>query len=217
MTAAAPGDAATVILLREGDAGLEVLLLRRPFSQKFMGGAWVFPGGKVDARDGAGEEGLRRAAVRELGEEAGVTVAVDDLVLWARWVTPPQEPVRFDARFYVARLPEGAVVRPDPREVVDSAWLSAEEALARAARGDLRIMPPTLRNLELLRSHARFADVVAAAREPALVQPSMEMVGGVLTILLPGDPLHPERERRVAGPTRIVLREHGFVSEDPPA
>jgi 8-oxo-dGTP pyrophosphatase MutT (NUDIX family) len=215
---AVPQDAATVILLREESERLEVLLLRRPYTQKFMGGAWVFPGGKVDPRDGEGASGLRRAAVRELAEEAGVTLAPEDLVPWARWITPPQEPVRFDARFYVGVLPAGAEVRPDPREVVDSVWLPPADAVARAAHGDLRVMPPTLRNLELLSAHARTVDVVAAASagEPVPVVPSFEMIDGVIVIALPGDPLHPERERRVAGPTRIVLRENGFRSEDPP-
>lgn len=215
---AAPQDAATVILMREVEQRLEVLLLRRPHTQKFMGGAWVFPGGKVDAQDGTGPDALRRAAVREVAEEAGVTLVAADLVLWARWVTPAREPMRFDARFFVAALPAGAEVRPDPREVVDSAWLSPDEALARAARGELRVMPPTLRNLELLRAYGRFAEVVVAAgvAEPAPIQPQLEMIDGTILIVLPGDPLHEDRERRVPGPTRIVLRDHGFVSEDPP-
>jgi len=206
------------LLREEASRPLEVLLLRRPYTQKFMGGAWVFPGGKVDPRDGEGASGLRRAAVRELQEEAGVSLAPEGLVLWARWITPPQEPVRFDARFYVGLMPAAGEVRPDPREVVDSVWLTPAEAVLRAQRGDLRVMPPTLRNLELLAPLARHADVVAAAAsgEPVPVVPSFEMVDGVIVIALPGDPLHPDRERRVAGPTRIVLREGGFRSEDPP-
>ncbi|WP_433937003.1 MULTISPECIES: NUDIX hydrolase [Sorangium] len=48
-----PRDAATVIVLRDGRAGLEVFCVRRHASSSFMGGAVVFPGGKVDAQDGA--------------------------------------------------------------------------------------------------------------------------------------------------------------------
>jgi len=215
---AAPQDAATVILLREVQDGLEVLLLRRPQSQKFMGGAWVFPGGKVDPKDGTGDAGLRRAAVREVEEEAGVPLDPDGLVLWARWVTPAREPVRFDARFYLALLPVGAQVQPDPREVVEARWLTAAEALSHAAEGRLRVMPPTLRNLEILSGYSRFADVVAVApaEQGAPIEPVLEMVDGVVMIVLPGDPLHPEPARRLPGTTRIVLRERGFVSEDPP-
>ena len=48
---AAPRDAATVIVLRRGDAGLEALLLRRQRSMAFAGGMHVFPGGSVQATD----------------------------------------------------------------------------------------------------------------------------------------------------------------------
>ena len=44
-----PRQAATVIVLRGGAETLEVLLVRRNPQQRFMGGAWVFPGGAVDA------------------------------------------------------------------------------------------------------------------------------------------------------------------------
>jgi 8-oxo-dGTP pyrophosphatase MutT (NUDIX family) len=91
-------DAATVMLLRDGDAGLEVCMLQRNLNSDFVGGAYVFPGGGVDPDD-AGEEaqavcqgrnddaasrlvGVERgglsfwvAAVRESFEEAGVLLA----------------------------------------------------------------------------------------------------------------------------------------------
>src|ERR1700728_4619433 len=63
--------AATVILLRGGADRLEVLLAKRTPAARFMGGAWVFPGGSVSAEDGEGAAALRAAAVRELAEEGG--------------------------------------------------------------------------------------------------------------------------------------------------
>jgi len=94
---AEPRNAATVVLLRPGDAGPEVYLLRRHVSMEFAGGMFVFPGGGVDPRDDdadvawAGptpdewaerlgvEEDLARAlvcaAVRETFEESGVLLA----------------------------------------------------------------------------------------------------------------------------------------------
>ena len=82
-------DAATVLLLREGAAGLEVFLVRRNTVVDFMAGAHVFPGGKVDAADSApgliarltGERErstapeLYVAAIRETFEEAGVLLS----------------------------------------------------------------------------------------------------------------------------------------------
>jgi 8-oxo-dGTP pyrophosphatase MutT (NUDIX family) len=69
--------AATVMLLRDTDSGVEVFMLRRTQNAAFAGGMYVFPGGKVDAADGEGDEGYRVAAVRECYEEAGVLLAVD--------------------------------------------------------------------------------------------------------------------------------------------
>ena len=49
--------AATVLLVRDGDAGLEVFMLRRTFSAAFASGMFVFPGGKVDEVDASSEIG----------------------------------------------------------------------------------------------------------------------------------------------------------------
>ncbi|SVD93656.1 uncharacterized protein METZ01_LOCUS446510, partial [marine metagenome] len=46
-----PHPAASVVLLRDGTAGPEILYLRRNPDLRFMGGYWVFPGGRVDAAD----------------------------------------------------------------------------------------------------------------------------------------------------------------------
>src|SRR3954463_5791184 len=102
--AATPRQAASVIVLRGGGDSLEVLLVRRTPEARFMGGVWVFPGGAVDA----GED-LREAAVRELAEEAAVTVADrEQLVPFSRWITPAQVKIRFDTHFFLAPAPEGA-------------------------------------------------------------------------------------------------------------
>ena len=86
--------AATVILIRDGALGLETLMLRRNSRLEFVGGMWVFPGGRVDPEDRAGLAGddvlgaARRAAVREAHEEAGLTIDAKSLVTLSRW-TPP--------------------------------------------------------------------------------------------------------------------------------
>lgn len=69
--------AATVMLLRDASAGVEVFMLRRTAAAVFAGGMYVFPGGKVDAADGEGDEAFVAAAIRECFEEAGVLLAVD--------------------------------------------------------------------------------------------------------------------------------------------
>jgi len=69
---AVPRQAASVIVMRGGDATLELLLVRRTPQARFMGGVWVFPGGAVDAHEGEGDASYRLVAVRELEEEAGI-------------------------------------------------------------------------------------------------------------------------------------------------
>src|SRR5437588_3224653 len=120
-----PRLAATVILLRGGDRGLELLLVRRNPASRFMGGAWVFPGGAVHAHDGSGQDALRQAAIRELREEASVELADPAaLVLFSRWITPAQVTIRFDTWFYLAPAPDDAEPEPDGGEVIEARWYS---------------------------------------------------------------------------------------------
>jgi 8-oxo-dGTP pyrophosphatase MutT (NUDIX family) len=56
--ASVPRPSASVILLREGDPGIDVLLVRRNPAQRVMGGFWVFPGGAIDAGEGEGDDEL---------------------------------------------------------------------------------------------------------------------------------------------------------------
>src|SRR5947209_8327612 len=150
-----PRPAGTVILLRGGGDALEVLLVRRNPNARFMGGAWVFPGGSVNRREGDGDAALRAAAVRELEEEAGIAIAdPGELVPFSRWITPAEVKVRFDTWFYLAPLPPGAHARPDGSEVVDARWYAPAEALEARARGELFLVFPTIKHLEQL---ARFA------------------------------------------------------------
>lgn len=70
---------------------------------------------------------------RSFGEalsRAGLRLDFDELVIFARWVTPARLRRRFDARFYLARTPEGQTVRPQEGEVTDWRWVSPPQALA---------------------------------------------------------------------------------------
>ena len=84
--------AATVVLLRNTDAGPEVLMLKKN-SKITFGGMWVFPGGKIDAADYADKEDVdqaaRNAAARETKEEAGVEVDPNSFFQIAHWTPPP--------------------------------------------------------------------------------------------------------------------------------
>src|SRR3954467_1239811 len=116
-----PREAATVIVLRGGSEALEVLLVKRNPQARFMGGAWVFPGGAVDTDDGEADGAHRAAGLRELAEEANVDLDQPDaLVPFSRWITPAAVKTRYDTRFFLAPAPDGIDPRPDGAETVDA-------------------------------------------------------------------------------------------------
>ncbi|GAA1055173.1 hypothetical protein GCM10017608_20250 [Agromyces luteolus] len=159
------GSAATVVILREGARGVEVLLGERPHRGSFAG-AWVFPGGAVDEADAAGDPidsapAARRAAVRETFEEVGLEIAVDDLVEFALWNPPKGVPKRMRTRFFAARAPV-AEVRPATDELVQVEWLTPTEALEHHADGAMTLFPPTWVTLHELRNAADVDAALAA-------------------------------------------------------
>jgi 8-oxo-dGTP pyrophosphatase MutT (NUDIX family) len=186
-----PRPAATVILLRGGAETLELLLVRRNPEARFMGGAWVFPGGAVDRAEGAGEAAVRAAAVREVGEEAGIQLPDPDaLVPFSRWITPAEVKIRFDTWFFLTPVPPGTQPRVDGREIVDFRWYAPAEALAAHRDGKLFLVFPTIKHLEQLSGFASAEALLdhARGREIAPVQPRVLVSGETARVVLPGEP-----------------------------
>src|SRR5207248_6313522 len=186
-----PRQAATVILLRGGAARLEVLLVRRSPQARFMGGVWVFPGGAVDAGEGEGDDAHRAAALRELREEAAITLADPAaLVKFSRWITPAQVKIRFDTHFFLGELPDGQRARVDGQECVDAGWFEPTAALAAHAAGELPLVFPTIKHLQQLSAFASVEQLISHARgrEVKPVQPKVLLEGEVARVLLPGEP-----------------------------
>jgi 8-oxo-dGTP pyrophosphatase MutT (NUDIX family) len=263
LSAAALRPAATVLLLRDVGppaGGIEVFMERRHLQSGFVGGAYVFPGGRVDPNDGiepsrcAGVDeatanrrlglasgGLAHyvAAIRECFEEAGVLLAYrrsgelltfsdpatetryqryrndlnegaldlpelierEDLVLatdliayWSHWITPVGEPRRYDTRFFVTHAPAGQTAAHDDWELTSSAWVTPDEAIERAARGEWLIILPTLMNLRTLSQHPTAASAVAWAAAQSLPLPANQPKIFRGQVVLPGDPGYDEGE-----------------------
>jgi 8-oxo-dGTP pyrophosphatase MutT (NUDIX family) len=276
-TPSAPRPAATVLVVRPGERGVEVFCIERHPKSSFMGGVVAFPGGKLDPADEAeawaelaneppgafpacelpppaSPRTIAVAACRETLEEAallpveggrlahddalslraelGPGVALGDVLRrrglrldlsalrpFARWVTPEAEPRRFDAFFFLLRAPEGQEGASDLGETTRGFWATPGEIIARFAGGELTLAPPTLRCLELLSGAASIDDAFAVAARQSLLPVCPRFVAGEgepPTLVLPGDPAHPVAERRVEGPSRFVLRDGRFVSEEAP-
>ncbi len=152
--------------------------MKRNPAARFMASAWVFPGGAVDPHEGEGEAAHRRAALRELREEAGVSLPDPDaLVPVSRWVTPSLYRMRSDTWFYLAELPPGERVTLDGTECVDFAWLDPADALARHAAGEMLMVLPTVAHLEQLAVAPSPAEALEATRKRPVEVVQLRVVG----------------------------------------
>jgi len=145
--------AATVVLVRDGEDGLEALLVQRNKAVKHMGGMWVFPGGKVDEQDYPADRddytAALNAAIRETREEAGLEVTAQQLVYLSHWTTPEGAKKRFATWFFITVLEDGQEVTVDGGEIAHHRWVRPEVALAELADKEhpFRLMPPTFVSL----------------------------------------------------------------------
>ena len=250
-------------------------MVRRHQGTAFMGGAHVFPGGRVDAgdRDAADRSwcdgmdvaaaqladlppvdavAFHVAALRELFEEAGVllardatgafvrlvgdavhtrftqyrtdvhtgarslrdvmtserlTLALDALVAFAHWVTPPIDVRQFDTRFFVTRVPPDQTPAHDDTETTHGAWITPADAIAQATRDEIVLPPPTWTTLRELEPFQTVEDALAWARRRVLIRRMPHHIvddEGRRLLLLPGDPLHPDASDRPPAETRFV-------------
>lgn len=157
-----PIPAATVVVLRDGLAGVEVLMLHRNPKVAF-GGMWAFPGGRIEPRDGPHFDGARLAATRELAEETNVVFDPSSLVPFAHWSPPAIVQRRFDTVFFLAQA-EGSEVRVDGEEIHRYEWARPGEFLGRHASGDVRLAAPTWVTLSHLADVATTAGALYEAR-----------------------------------------------------
>jgi len=146
-----PRNAASLVLMRRGGDGLQVLMGKRPVRSRFAPDVFVFPGGGVEAvdyearplrpldpdcarRTGATPllaEALAAAALRETAEETGVRLPDDHgaLKLLARAITPTNSPIRFHARFFMTEVDTADTDHADSHELTDLGFRSIEDAL----------------------------------------------------------------------------------------
>jgi 8-oxo-dGTP pyrophosphatase MutT (NUDIX family) len=212
--------AATVVLLRDAPQGCEVLLVRRNAQLSFHGGAWVFPGGRIDAADyalGGGDVigAARHAAVREAHEEAGLVLAPHDLVLVSRWVTPVNLPRRFDTWFFAGRGGD-APVAIDGGEIHDHRWIAPSDALAAQRTGEVELPPPTFVTITRLARHGSAAAALAdfAAGTAEVFEPKLVPIEGGAVTLYAGDAGYEACDLECAGPRhRLWIREDGWRYE----
>ncbi|AVT29958.1 NUDIX hydrolase [Plantactinospora sp. BC1] len=111
----------------------------------------------------------RRTGFADLLRDCRLTLRSDLLLPWSRWVTPEFEPRRFDTYFFVALLPMGQRPRDVSGEADHTEWIRPADALARAAAGEMAMLPPTMITLTELDTCPDLTALpeIAAARTPA--------------------------------------------------
>jgi 8-oxo-dGTP pyrophosphatase MutT (NUDIX family) len=184
--AATPEDqrALRIAAIREVYEEAGVLLARDVAGDTFRG----------DDRAAAARDEIARddRAFIHLVEELGVKIDLDALTVFARWITPPLTPKRFDTWFYVARADSDQLAVCDGWETVDAEWIAPSEALRLAATGERKVIFPTRMNLQLLAEAEHAEDAVDRAARRTLVT------------------VEPKVERRADGPVLVIPPDAGY-------
>jgi 8-oxo-dGTP pyrophosphatase MutT (NUDIX family) len=184
-------------------AGLFVAAIRETFEEAGLLLGSLGPGwDTASARRAVAEGALFSTLVERLDARA--------LVPWVRWVTPEVSPKRFDARFFLARAPEGQEARVDGREATEGLWITPREALRRWEEGEMQLPPATAKSIDALGTFPRAEDalVAAAKRPPPVAMPLVWSEDGRAYISLPGDPRHSLPDV-IGGSIRRFLLETG--------
>jgi hypothetical protein len=133
-----------------------------------------------------------RVTLADICGTESITLALDTIYYLSHWITPLGAPRRYDTRFFVAPAPAGQLVAPDDREVVADLWSTPAAALDLHATGEVDLILPTARSLEVL---ARFPhrravlDALVAAEATDVDQgPALVDDAGGRRRWLPGDP-----------------------------
>ncbi|MGD9752421.1 MAG: NUDIX domain-containing protein [Acidimicrobiia bacterium] len=201
--------AATVLLLRDGAGGIEVLMIHRS-SKTAFGGLWAFPGGRIEDEDipeGTAPDPLpaaRRAAARETAEEVGLVIDETALTFVSHWLPPADAPVRFSTWFFAANAPDG-LVEIDADEVHDHRWFRPTDALASRHAGEIELVTPTFVTLDWLERCGDVATVLACPEPQWFATRIARDPEGARVCLYHGDAGYETGDCSLPGPRRRLV------------
>ncbi len=180
----------------EGHAALGywIGVIREAFEEVGTLMAYTEDGGLV--RDPARFAEHRRAGQRDnrafwdLLRTERLCLATDRLTYFAHWITPEENPLRFDTRFFAAVMPPEQTPVPDEREIVAVRWLTPAEAAAARERGEIGLRLPTLKSLALFEGATSAADALdrLVGRTITTIRPRLVIEGNQRRAILPGEP-----------------------------
>lgn len=137
-------------------------------------------------RDGLNAQ---RETLANVARSANLTLATDELVHWAHWITPEALPKRFDTHFFLIPMPPGQEAAHDQLETTAGVWISPEDALAGSARGEFPIVFATIQQLRGLTGLASVEAALARYRDARVttIMPRVVRRDGQNVIVLPDE------------------------------
>lgn len=179
-----------VAAIRECFEEAGVLLARHASSQEFL----RFDNSDVVAKFAAARQQIYEGALTltQLCARENLHLITDSIHYVSHWITPVGESRRFDTRFFVAQAPQAQEPLHDDGETIASLWVTPQDALTRCERGELAMIPPTIKNLEFLAAHQTTTDVLVAASQigvPVTILPRLrtDADGKVIGVVLPNE------------------------------
>jgi 8-oxo-dGTP pyrophosphatase MutT (NUDIX family) len=129
----------------------------------------------------------RKTTFLDVLGESGMVLALDELVPYARWITPEAMPKRYDTWFFLAAAPPDQLGAHDGRESTDSLWLSPREAVAGGESGRFKLPFPTTRNLIKLGKQPDVRAAIADAKKNSVVtvMPVLTRLNGSRQLRIP--------------------------------
>ena len=82
--------------------------------------------------------------------DENLRLRASSIVPCAHWITPTIEPKRFDTRFFLAKVSAKQLGTHDGFELTDSFWIKPSDALKKLEKGEMNMLPPTIKNIEML-------------------------------------------------------------------
>jgi 8-oxo-dGTP pyrophosphatase MutT (NUDIX family) len=130
-----------------------------------------------------------RMAFLDVVKDLDAKLDLHALTVFARWITPPLTPKRFDTWFYAAHAPADQLAVCDGREAVDAEWIEPREVLRLAGTGERKVIFPTRMNVQLLAEASSAEDCLARARARTLVTvlPQIQVRDSGRVLVLPPD------------------------------
>lgn len=157
----------------------------------------------------------------EIARKEKILLFPDTLIPYAHWITPEFERMRFNARFFLAKLPPDQTPVADAVELTESLWVTPQKALELQRERKILLMPPTLKTIEELSAFSEIDELFKAAKEKIIYPVLPQLAGNSLK--LPHDPEYSieayKRPPKPSEPSRI-LAENGvwktaFYRENP--